>query len=151
MFGAAPANWYGLSKLMEIACEKAGTKPGELITISASAHIYESDWKEVEKIIGHYPMNLNAEKGKFIMDPKGYFLIRIDKKRYKIVLEHYNNQHELLYRIAGKTAEEISHELATHTRGLRPEHYLYLGRELMKAEMALKLNIEYRQDSPLNF
>ena len=149
MYGAAPANWYGLSKLMEFVSEKINVKIGTLTTISASAHIYERDWPEASKIIGKYPMTIYSEKRSCRLDPKGYFLIKINHKLGEIILEHYNNQNELLYVIKGKNSEEISHELANHTRGLRPEHYIYLGRELMKAEMALKYGLKYIQDKEL--
>jgi len=149
MFGAAPANWYGLSKLMELVSEKIGTKIGVLTTISASAHIYEADWGDVVRIIGKYPMDITAQPKPFVSDPKGYILIKVSKESQRIILEHYNSNHELLYRITGSSAEEISHELSRHTIGLRPEHYLYIGRELIKAELALKTNLEYKQDFPL--
>jgi len=150
VYQAAPANWYGLSRLMEIIASKLHTKIGVLTTMSASAHIYERDWKNVQKIIGKYPLNIIAEKKPFSEDAKGYFLIKVDHKNKQIIVEHYNRNHNLLYRIVGKNAEEISHEIAKHTLGLRPEHYIYLGRELQKAEIALKKNTKYVQDKNLD-
>ncbi len=90
---------------------------------------------------------------KWIPDPKGYFIISIDKKRNKIIAEHYNKEKELTDKIIGESADEISKTIANldligdfeQTK----EHSLYIGRELQKAEIALRNNLEYAQDSPL--
>ena len=39
---AAPANMYGLSKLLGYVAKEAGMKPGSLTIVAASAHIYEA-------------------------------------------------------------------------------------------------------------
>lgn len=50
-YGAAPSNWYGLSKLMEYVADKIGAKPGKLTSVSISAHIYAHDWDNVSVIL----------------------------------------------------------------------------------------------------
>lgn len=50
-YGAAAANWYALSRLLEYISQKIGTTPGKIISISISAHIYEHDWDDVSEIV----------------------------------------------------------------------------------------------------
>jgi len=52
MFGAWPANVYGLNKVNEHVAGKIKAKPGAVTTHSISAHIYEHDYKNVEKRLG---------------------------------------------------------------------------------------------------
>lgn len=51
MFGAWPANAFGLNYLNSHVAGKLGIKPGSLTTLSISAHIYEHDFKGVERIL----------------------------------------------------------------------------------------------------
>ena len=105
------------------------------------------------------------------LDPKGYFIIKVDLERNKIVLEHFlNNINENGYAIDPETSEPIkcdsqakrvSNEvfegisakqlgiLITEERNdliSRLDHALYLGRELQKAEECLYKKLPYIQD-----
>jgi len=80
---------------------------------------------------------------RFVRDPKGDFRIWIWNG--KIVCEHEN------VTIIGKTAKEIIDTIIELDLVSRLDHAGYLGRELMKAEMALKLGKNYVQDEGLNF
>ncbi len=80
---------------------------------------------------------------KFVRDPKGDFRIRIWNG--KIVCEHEN------VTIIGKTAKEIIDTIIELDLVSRLDHAGYLGRELMKAEIALKLRKNYVQDEELKF
>jgi len=51
MFGAWPANAYGLTRLCEFVAKKVGVDVGAITTLSVSAHIYEHDWKNVKKVL----------------------------------------------------------------------------------------------------
>jgi len=88
----------------------------------------------------------------WIPDPKGFFVISINRDRNKIIAEHYQHN-KLTKRIIGDSAEEIS---KTITRlnlignfKQAKEHAMYLGRELQKAEIALKERLDYEQDREL--
>ena len=50
--GAAAANWYALSRLIEHVSQQVGVTPGQITSISISAHIYEYDWDDVSGIVG---------------------------------------------------------------------------------------------------
>ena len=83
-------------------------------------------------------------------DPAGYVKVTVDKKRKSIIVSHFKDgQHTLS--IEGSRALEICDEL--NRRGLITtlDHAAYIGRELCKAEIALKLGKSYVQDSDLDF
>lgn len=52
MFGAWPANVYGLNHVNKYVGRKIKVKPGSVTTLSVSAHIYEHDYDNVQKILG---------------------------------------------------------------------------------------------------
>ena len=142
MFAAWPRNAFGLRKLQKMIAENVNVRMGSLTTISKSAHIYERDWKDAE-IISHKKVALEW-KG----DPRGYFIIKIDGKKLKIL--HYANQGTFLREYEGNTAEELYKMLLDNNAISMPEHWVYIGKELMKAEMALRLGKKYVQDSDLD-
>jgi len=105
------------------------------------------------------------------LDPKGYFIIKVDFNEHKIILEHFlNNINEEGYALDPETNEPIkcdsqdkrvSNEvfegisakqlgiLITEERNdliTRFDHALYLGRELQKAEECLYKKLPYIQD-----
>ena len=105
------------------------------------------------------------------LDPKGYFIIKVDLKKNKIILEHFlNNINEEGYALDPETNEPIkcnsknkrvSNEvfegisakqigiLITEERNdliTRFDHALYLGRELQKAEECVHKQLTYIQD-----
>ena len=106
------------------------------------------------------------------LDPKGYFLIKIEPMTNEILVEHYlnnidqkgraidpesgepigcktksRNKPNKIYR--GKSAKHLGMQIS---EGLTPypisrlDHAIYIGRELQKAEHCLKTGIQYEQD-----
>ena len=105
------------------------------------------------------------------LDPKGYFIIKVNLEEKKIILEHFlNNINEEGYALDPETNEPIkcdsqskrvSNEvfegisakqlgiLITEERNdliTTFDHALYLGRELQKAEECLYKKLQYIQD-----
>ena len=105
------------------------------------------------------------------LDPSGYFIIKIDQKNKKLVVEHFLNnidskgialdpltnkpiqcdkQNKRKYNkiFEGNTAKEIGILITEKNNNLisKLDHALYLGRELQKAEECLLKNDEYIQD-----
>ena len=105
------------------------------------------------------------------LDPKGYFIIKVDLEENKIILEHFLNIiDEDGYALDPETNEPIkcdsqykraSNEvfegisakqlgiLITEERNdliTKIDHALYLGRELQKAEECLYKKLQYIQD-----
>ncbi len=84
-------------------------------------------------------------------DPKGYFLIRINPPKKRIEVGFVTYKHIIIKAIYGTYAIEIYNTIIKHNLITRLEHAAYLGKELYKAELALKYNKEYRQEFPLEF
>ena len=84
-------------------------------------------------------------------DPKGYFLIRLERNQKKIEVGFATNTHVITKRIIGSSAQEMYNTLVRKRLLTRREHAAYLGKELYKAELALKYGLNYRQDFPLLF
>ena len=105
------------------------------------------------------------------LDPNGYFIIKVDLKENKIILEHFlNNIDEEGYALDPETNEPIKCDsqnkrvsnkvfkgisakqlgiMITEERNdliTRFDHALYLGRELQKAEECLYKRVTYIQD-----
>jgi tetrahydromethanopterin S-methyltransferase subunit A len=82
-------------------------------------------------------------------DPSGFFLIFPARDRGILLVEQYDRGRTLLRVIEGRTATELCHTLVRHGLVQELAHAAYLGRELARAEDALRLGLHYEQDSPL--
>lgn len=105
------------------------------------------------------------------LDPEGYFIIYVDQEKGLICADHYSNKinekglavdpetGEPLIKgrvkrmptakFTGRTAKEIGMKITEETKPCpltKIDHALYLGREFVKAEMALISGEEYVQD-----
>lgn len=90
------------------------------------------------------------------MDPKGYFLIKIDKNSKlirvgycKISNNNMNEDHEMICEVIGKTAIEIVNTLINEGFISSLQHAADMGIELNKAEIAMKNDLEYVQDKDI--
>ena len=91
------------------------------------------------------------------MDPKGYFLIRVDKKK-KIIQVGYctftklgnSPINDMVAIIKGKTAIAIVNTLIREKFISTLQHAADMGIELHKAELSLKYGFNYIQDKDLN-
>lgn len=86
----------------------------------------------------------------WIHDPEGFFLILLDRESRIIVCEHYTQEGVFNEVIRGTEAEDIARTAVKRGLVSRLDHAAYLGRELAKAEIALKLELHYTQDKPLS-
>ena len=90
------------------------------------------------------------------MDPKGYFLIRVDKKK-KIIQIGYckftrlgnSPINDMVAIVKGKTAIEIVNTLIREKLISTLQHAADMGIELHKAELSLKYGFKYTQDKDL--
>jgi len=93
----------------------------------------------------------------FEFDEKGFFVILVDHIKKKIIIEHYNyvkdknliKTGKINEIIEGIDAEELCKKIIKKGLLSRLDHASYLGRELKKAEQALKHGIEYAQDEEI--
>ena len=91
------------------------------------------------------------------MDPKGYFLIAVDKNK-KIIRVGYciftrlgnSPINDMVAEVTGKTAIEIVNTLIREKFISTLQHAADMGIELHKAELSLKYGFEYVQDKSLN-
>jgi tetrahydromethanopterin S-methyltransferase subunit A len=82
-------------------------------------------------------------------DPRGYFVITIDREEEQVVLQHYASDHTPAHQMRGRVAESMFLGLLREDLVSQLSHAGYLGGELAKAEAALHLELRYRQDRPL--
>lgn len=86
----------------------------------------------------------------FVLDEKGYFLIRIVPEKKMIEVGFCGKRNTVEVKVYGKTPIEIYQTILREKIIDRPDHAAYLGRELQKAYIALQLGISYVQDDELN-
>lgn len=80
-----------------------------------------------------------------VNDKAGYFRISINERG--IAAEHYNSKDELLRIIEGSGARSICLTLIRNGWVSKLDHAAYLGRELTRAELALRNGSEFIQDA----
>jgi thymidylate synthase len=129
-------NLYGLMAFQEAVARKAGLTSGAITVISHSISI---DPKELDRAL----MVAGKRKWKMHLDPMGYFRITLDGK--EILVEH-RFEDVTLKEYRGKTAVSLQHQIARDVALSDINHAIYLGRQLAKAEMALKDGREFVQD-----
>ena len=118
--------------------------------------VIKGRWYNINKKI---KKKINAKYDKikdWKMDPKGYFLIEVDKKK-KIIQVGYckftrlgnSPVNDMVAIINGKTAIEIVNTLIREKFISTLQHAADMGIELHKAELSLKYNFKYIQDKDL--
>jgi len=87
----------------------------------------------------------------FVLDPEGYFLIKIDNDTGNIEVGFCNSKNVILLKVTGKKPINIYHTIINKIGlNIRKDHCAYLGRELQKAYIALQKGIKYVQDDELD-
>lgn len=92
-----------------------------------------------------------GQREPLIYDPKGYFVITLDRAAGQIVLRHYLPDHTPAHEMRGRSAEPMLLGLLREGLVSQLSHAGYLGAELSKAEAALRLGsaVRYEQDRVL--
>jgi hypothetical protein len=86
-----------------------------------------------------------------VLDSNGFFVIEVHQKEIRV--EYYTNVYKnnkivsghLQKVFSGIKANALSDTIAKYIPKLRAEHYMYLGRELQKAQEALEMGKKYVQ------
>ena len=123
---------------------------------SSKKNIIKGRWYNINKKIKQKITAQYHRIKDWRMDPKGYFLVAVDRKE-KIIKVGYckfsklNNSptHDMVAIINGKTAIEIVNTLIRKKFISTLQHAGDMGIELYKAEMSLKYGFKYIQDSEL--
>jgi len=80
------------------------------------------------------------------MDKAGYFVIIPQSENTMIVVEYYSYDNELLRVIKGEDARSVYWTIIKNGWVTQLSHAAYLGKELMKAELSIKMGFRYTQD-----
>jgi hypothetical protein len=86
-----------------------------------------------------------------VLDPAGFFVIEVYESGIRT--EYYSNVYKNKRIVSGRLemvftgtkADALSDSIASHVQTLQPEHYMYLGRELQKAQHAFEKKTKYVQ------
>lgn len=81
------------------------------------------------------------------MDKAGYFVIIPQREKKLIIVEHYSYDNKLLRIIKGRDAKSIYWTIIKNNWVTQLSHAAYLGKELMKAELSIKIGFKYVQDA----
>lgn len=150
IFKAAIPNAFGLIAMHKEIAEATGFERGSLCIQSHSAHIYQGDFDQAEKLI---KCNFIEREPAKVFDAKhsdkrGNVIIRVEED--VIVAEHQTSDGNVIAEYKSATAKDIALKLGHLCIFSKMPHALDVGMELQKAEHALKLKIPYTQDRPLN-
>ena len=129
-------NLYGLMAIQVWVAERAGLSPGAIVVVSHSLGLDPRELDRALMIIGKRPFKVR-------LDPMGYFRVTLDEG--EIIVEH-RFEDVTLREYRGKTAVSLQHQIARDVAVSDINHAIYLGRQLAKAEMALKDGREFVQD-----
>jgi thymidylate synthase len=145
LYTAWPQNTFALRRLQKEIADDVGLPLGPLTIISHSAHIYADKWKYALDVVTSF----EKKKIEWRSDPRGYFVIGIRPEDQIITVQHATLEGFSPFYFEGKSARQLCLEIAREKLAALDEHYAYLGRELMKAEIALKMGLSYIQDKDL--
>lgn len=85
------------------------------------------------------------------LDRAGYFVVLAPTPDGGICCEHYRRDGTLTRRFLGRDAAGLCHAILQRRLPGTLAHAAYLGRELQKAEDALRAGVPYSQDDPVRF
>ncbi len=80
------------------------------------------------------------------MDKAGYFVVFPQTEKGTIIVEHYSYENRLLRAIEGETARSLYSTIIRNGWITQFSHAAYLGKELEKAELSMKMGFKYVQD-----
>ena len=119
-------------------------------------NVIQGKWYKINKKVEKKILAKYDKIKDWVMDPKGYFLIAVDREENilrvgycKFTKLGKNPINEMVSEIKGKTAIEIVNTLIKENYISSLQHAADMGIELCKAEIALKYNLEYIQDKDL--
>ena len=101
---------------------------------------------EAKEILAEYD-----DAKEFVIDDKGYFLIKLDRENKNIEIAYCNEKNKIVLKLKGKKPIDIYQTIINKEKlPIRKDHAAYLGRELQKAYIAIENNLEYVQDEELD-
>ncbi|MBU2634060.1 MAG: hypothetical protein KJ674_02340 [Nanoarchaeota archaeon] len=144
MYNGWPQNAYGFRALQKEIANELGLNMGFMTMISGSAQVYHHVFRVAEQMFEKY-----RRYNKKIYDVRGNYLINLENG--KIKLEHVNNKGQTLDVFHGDSALDLIDKVEFNGGSENKRHLMYVGSELMKAELALRNKKDYIQDENLEF
>jgi thymidylate synthase len=144
-------NFYGINQLLGRIAKETGYKPGLITIESQSAHIYQRDWKNVDEflkkqVVDKIPrMFFDPERDS---DPRGVVQVSVVGNMIKAKLLDTGTGKQL-FELEGRSARELLYKLKHFNFISRVDHAAFIGSELAKAEICMKMGIEYKYDNPI--
>jgi thymidylate synthase len=129
-------NVYGLMAIQGWVAERVGLPPGAIIVVSHSLGLDPRELDRALTVVDKRPWKMR-------LDLMGYF--RVSLNGSEILVEH-RFEDVTLKEYRGRTAISLQHQVARDLALSDLNHAIYLGRQLAKAEMALKEGRPYEQD-----
>jgi len=150
MYGAWPLNAFALRKFQADIAKKIGKSLGILTTISHIAEIYEIDWEMSKKVV----QNADSLDRTCIYDQRCYYTISVEGTEIVATFFSPDGSVELAqYRIDGKKLKAGRDLCAMVLKDLLISELgagMDFGRQVAKAETAIKLGLKFEQDKPLS-
>jgi len=118
--------------------------------------VIEGTYYKINKKINRRILAKYDKLKDWVMDPRGYFLIAVDREK-KLIRVGYckftrlgsSPTNDMVAEIVGKTAIEIVNTLIKEKFITTLQHSADMGIELHKAELSLKFGFKYIQDKDL--
>jgi len=129
-----------VSKIVEAAHE-AAKKPTATLSFQTPSNSSKIA-SQVERLQARAPKVLRLDKA-------GFFVVLPQAATGRIICEHYENNGRLAHVIEGREGAVIATTAIEQGLLTQLDHAAYLGRELAKAEIALKTGSQYEQDAAL--
>jgi tetrahydromethanopterin S-methyltransferase subunit A len=92
------------------------------------------------------PRHIASETGKLHLDKAGFFIIHPKPEADWLIVEHYKNSGEPTCVIEGNDPAAICAEIINRQLVSQLDHAAYLGRELERAKLSIKLGLAFTQD-----
>ena len=126
------------------------------LSIMKKNKVIKGRWYKINKKIKKRIVAKYHKIKDWVMDPRGYFLIKIDREK-KLLRAGYckftklGNKpvNDMVSIVSGRTAIEIVNTLIRNKYISTLQHAADMGIELCKAELALKYKLNYVQDKDL--
>jgi tetrahydromethanopterin S-methyltransferase subunit A len=84
------------------------------------------------------------------MDPIGYFLVRIHKDKIEVGLCNYKEINQIKKLWVGNKPQNIYRQIVKDLPRLQRDHCAYLGKELARAWICMKMETKYVQDGKVD-
>ncbi len=149
IYGGWPLNAFALRSFQQKIAREISKNLGSLTTISHIAEIYEIDWEDSRKVVEE-----NDNLGRTCMyDPRGYYTVAVEGTDIILTFMTPDGADKIAEFVEDGKKPKVARDLcAMALRDMLVSELgaaADLGRQLAKAESAVKLGLKFEQDQPL--